>query len=81
VGAPTLLVIDAVEVRDSDPVIILYDAGGQEIAYNDDSNGTLNSQILTRLDVGIYLLAVRQYSDGYMGTIRLSAERFVRAPQ
>jgi hypothetical protein len=77
--APTVLLIDAVEVSDSDPLMILYDAGGTEIAFNDDANGTLNSQILVRLDPGLYLLAVRQYSDAAQGTIRLTTERFVRA--
>jgi hypothetical protein len=33
--------IDAVEVSDSDPLMILYDAGGQQIAFNDDANGSL----------------------------------------
>ncbi len=79
IAAPTVLLIDAVEVTDSDPLMILYDAGGAEIAFNDDANGTLNSQILMRLDPGLYLLAVRQYSDANHGTIRLTTERFVRA--
>jgi len=79
IGAPTVLLIDAVGLSDSDPVLILYDAEGTEIAYNDDANGTLNSQILIRLDPGLYLLAVRQFSDANQGTIRLTTERFMRA--
>jgi hypothetical protein len=41
IAAPTVLVIDAVEVSDSDPLMILYDAGGQQIAFNDDANDSL----------------------------------------
>jgi hypothetical protein len=81
IAAPTVLLIDAVEVRDSDPLMILYDADGTEIAFNDDANGTLNSQLILRLDPGIYLLALRQYSDASQGVIRLTTERFVRAPE
>ena len=73
------LVIDAVEVTDSDPLIILYNDLGAEIAFNDDSNGTLNSQIVARVNPGRYLLAVRQYSDNYQGIIRIATERYVPA--
>jgi hypothetical protein len=65
--APTVLLIDAVEVTDSDPLMILYDASGVEIAYNDDANNSLNSQLLVRLNPGLYLLALRQYSDASQG--------------
>ncbi|WP_224815103.1 pre-peptidase C-terminal domain-containing protein [Hasllibacter sp. MH4015] len=74
------IVIDAVEVTDSDPLIILYNDIGQEIAFNDDSGGTLNSQIVARVNPGRYLLAVRQYSDSYQGIIRIATERYVPAP-
>ncbi|OAN84432.1 hypothetical protein A8B78_07145 [Jannaschia sp. EhC01] len=74
------IVIDAVEVTDSDPLIILFNDLGQEIAFNDDSGGTLNSQITARVQAGRYLLAVRQYSDNYQGIIRIATERFVPAP-
>lgn len=74
------IVIDAVEVTDSDPLIILFNDLGQEIAFNDDSGGTLNSQITARVQPGRYLLAVRQYSDGYQGIIRIATERYVPAP-
>lgn len=76
-----LIQIDAVEVVNSDPILILFDVLGNEIAYNDDANGTLNSQILVRVQAGQYLLAVRQYSDFYSGTIRVATERFVPASQ
>lgn len=73
------VVIDAVEVTDSDPVIILYNDLGQELAFNDDSGGSLNSQITARVGAGRYLLAVRQYSDSYQGIIRIATERYVPA--
>ncbi len=75
------IVIDAVEVTNSDPVLILYNDLGQELAYNDDFGGTLNSQIVARVAAGRYLLAVRQYSEGYDGIIRIATERYVPASQ
>lgn len=81
IAVPTVLLIDAVEVSESDPLMILYDASGREIAYNDDANDSLNSQLLVRLNSGVYLLALRQYSDAYQGVIRLTTERFVRATE
>lgn len=74
------IVIDAVEVTDSDPVIVLYNDLGQEIAFNDDHGGTLNSQITAQVPAGRYLLAVRQYFQDYNGIIRLATQRFVPAP-
>ncbi|ABD54649.1 DVUA0089 family protein [Jannaschia sp. CCS1] len=74
------VVIDAVEVTDSDPMLILFNDLGQEIAFNDDHGGSLNSQITARVQAGRYLLAVRQYSEGYNGIIRIATERFVPAP-
>lgn len=75
-----VVVIDAVEVTDSDPLIILYDDLGQEIAFNDDFGGSLNSQITARVQAGRYMLAVSQYSEGYQGIIRIALERYVPAP-
>ncbi|QXT38532.1 PPC domain-containing protein [Gymnodinialimonas ceratoperidinii] len=74
------LVVNAVEVTDSDPLLILYDDLGQEVAYNDDHGGTLNSQITARVQAGRYILAVRQYSDNYQGIIRIATERYIPAP-
>ena len=64
---------------DSDPVITLFDSVGREIAWNDDANGSLDSQIVTRLDPGSYTLGVTQYSSSYTGVIRVSLQRFVPA--
>ncbi|MEM6389449.1 MAG: DVUA0089 family protein [Pseudomonadota bacterium] len=74
-----LAMIDAIEVTDSDPVITLFDSVGREIAWNDDANGSLDSQIVTRLDPGSYTLGVTQYSSSYTGVIRVSLQRFVPA--
>lgn len=76
-----VLLIDAVEVTDSDPMIAVFNDLGQELAFNDDANGTLNSQIAVRLEGGRYLLAVMQYSQGYQGVIRIATERFVPAQE
>lgn len=76
----SLLVINADEVTDSDPVLIVYDEFGRELAFNDDFGGGLNSEATVRTPPGRYLIAVRQYSDGYQGTIRLGVQRFVPAP-
>ncbi|MDM7255821.1 MAG: M10 family metallopeptidase C-terminal domain-containing protein, partial [Paracoccus sp. (in: a-proteobacteria)] len=46
-----------------DPLLELYDAGGNRIAMNDDSGGTRNSQItFTATSSGTYYLNARAYS-------------------
>ncbi len=75
----SLLIINADEVRDSDPVLSVFDEFGRELGFNDDANGTLNSELTVRTPPGRYLIAVRQYSDGYQGIIRLGVQRFVPA--
>ncbi len=74
-----LLVIDAVEVTDSDPIIIVFDQLGRELGYSDDANDSLNSQLTLRLDAGNYTMSVRQYSDSYQGIIRVAMQRYVPA--
>jgi len=73
------VVIDAIGVQNSDPVIALYETVGREIAFNDDAGESLDSQISTRVSSGTYLLGVSQYSDQYGGIIRISMEQYVRA--
>ncbi len=75
----SLLLIDAIELTDSDPVIRLFDAAGRLVAFNDDAGNTLNSQIAQRVAPGTYLLGVTQYSENYQGVIRVTIERFVPA--
>ncbi len=74
------LLINADEVKDSDPWIRLFDEQGNLVAENDDANGTLNSQIAQRLNQGRYYLGVRQYSTAYDGTIRISIQKFISTP-
>ena len=73
------VVIDAIGIRDSDPVIALFDNVGRELAFNDDVSGNLDSQIASRLSSGTYLLGVSQYSESYNGIIRISMEHYIRA--
>lgn len=74
------VVIDAIEVTNSDPVIILYNDLGQQLAFNDDFGGSFNSQISSQVQPGTYLLAIRQFSDSYDGIIRIGTQRYVPAP-
>ncbi|AHM04930.1 hypothetical protein roselon_02616 [Roseibacterium elongatum DSM 19469] len=76
-----MILIDAIEVTDSDPMIALFDDLGREIAFNDDAGGSLNSQLALRLDPGRYMLSVVQYADSYQGIIRIATERFVPATE
>jgi len=59
-------------------VIYLFDDLGRAVARNDDSNGTLNSQIAARVSPGTYMLGVTQYH-GENGVIRVAIERYVPA--
>jgi pre-peptidase len=78
VPAAGLVLIDAVGLGNSDPVIYLFDDLGRAVAQNDDSGGTLNSQIATRVAPGTYMLGVTQYH-GENGVIRVAIERYVPA--
>lgn len=80
VTLPSLLLITADEVSDSDPVIALFDAAGRLVVENDDANGTLNSEMIARVQPGRYMLSVRQYSANYRGVIRLGLQTYVPAP-
>ena len=74
-----LVLINAVEISDSDPMIVLFDGAGRELAFNDDAGGSLDSQIAQPVGPGTYMLGTMQYSSGYSGVIRVSIERFVPA--
>lgn len=74
-----LVVVTADEVSDSDPVLSVFDEFGRMVDMNDDANGTLNSELTLRVGAGRYLVAVRQYSDSYAGTVRLGVQRYVPA--
>lgn len=48
---------------DFDPVLVLFDAAGEEIAFNDDFGNTLNSKIVAELpEDGTYTVLARSYS-------------------
>lgn len=73
-----LVLIDAVGIGQSDPMLALFDGVGREIAFNDDANNTLDSQIAARVAPGTYMLAVMQYH-GQNGAIRVALVRYVPA--
>ncbi|NKX46447.1 DVUA0089 family protein [Roseicyclus persicicus] len=81
VPTPGLLLVTADEINDSDPVVTFFDAAGRMLGMNDDSNGTLNSQLAVPVRPGRYLLAVRQYAPSYQGMIRIGVTRYVPATQ
>ena len=74
-----VLVVNADEVTDSDPVLSLFDEFGRNLAFNDDANDTLNSEVMVMTPPGRYLIAVRQYATDYSGIIRIGFQRFVPA--
>ncbi len=82
VEVPTygVLIVNADEVTDSDPVLALFDEFGRNLAFNDDSNDTLNSEVMVMTPPGRYLVAVSQYAADYSGIMRLGFQRFVPAP-
>ncbi|TBX27974.1 DVUA0089 family protein [Nioella sediminis] len=73
-----LVLIDAVGIGMSDPMIALFDGVGRELAFNDDANNSLDSQIAARVAPGTYMLAVMQYHR-QNGAIRVAIERYVPA--
>lgn len=73
-----LLLIEAIAIADTDPMLTLFDWVGREIAWNDDADG-LSSRLAERLTPGEYLLAVHPVPDTPQGTVRLVIERFVPA--
>ena len=74
-----LLLIDAIGIGQSDPMIALFDGVGREISFNDDANNSLDSQIAVRVAPGTYMLAVMQYHR-QNGAIRVTVERYIPAP-
>lgn len=74
-----LLLVEAIAQGQGDPVLVMFDDLGREVAYNDDSGGTLNSMLTVRVLPGTYLFAVRQLDSSMQGFIRLVVERYVPA--
>jgi len=74
-----LLLIEAIAQGQGDPVLTLFDDLGRQVGHNDDSGGSLDSMLATRVQPGTYLVAVRQLDDSMQGVIRLLFERYVPA--
>ncbi len=79
IESPGLVLIETVSNDNGDTVLYLYDDFGRQVAYNDDANDSLDSQITARVNPGTYLVAVRQLSEGAQAPVRLLFERWVPA--
>lgn len=58
--AQTTLQIDLTST-DFDPVVLVTNAAGQWLAFNDDANGSLNPQLVITLPAGDYLVVASTY--------------------
>lgn len=69
--------VDAIAAEDGaavDPTIGIFDAGGSQLAYNDDANGTLNSALqYAPAQSGDVFVAVGSFMDAGAGRYRLAA--------
>jgi len=77
-----MLLIDAIAVGGSDPVITVYDELGRSLGYNDDVSGSLDAMLALRVQAGGYLVALTQSgggNDGQVAMMRLVIERYVPA--
>ena len=64
----------------SDPVLLLLDSDGNEVAFNDDSDGTFNSALIFEADTaGTYFVSAQAFA-GATGTYTLSVTEYV-APE
>lgn len=62
-GEAGQVVAITLDSEDFDPVLHLLNAAGEEIAFNDDFGGTLNSKIVAELpEDGTYTVVARSYS-------------------
>ena len=74
-----LVLVEAIAQGQGDPVLVMYDDLGRQVAYNDDTDGSLNSLLTVRVQPGTYLVAVKQLDDSTQGFIRMVFERYVPA--
>lgn len=74
-----LVLVEAIAQGNGDPVLVMFDDLGRELAYNDDYDGALDSLLTVRVQPGTYLVAVRQLDNSTSGTIRMVFERYVPA--
>jgi hypothetical protein len=79
VASPGLVVIEAVTNNMGDPMLVLYDDFGREVAFNYDNGSSLDSLIAARVMPGTYVVGVRQmYAEAPVLT-RMLFERYVPA--
>ncbi len=74
-----LILVEAIANGQGDPVLVMYDDFGRQVAYNDDYGSGLDSLVTARVMPGTYLIAVRQLGEGQTGLIRMLFERYVPA--
>jgi hypothetical protein len=73
-------VVEAITNGLGDPVLVLFDDFGRQVAYNDDNGTDLDSRITARLLPGTYMVAVKQLSEGGPQVLtRMLFERWVPA--
>ncbi|MEL6958591.1 MAG: ABC transporter substrate-binding protein [Pseudomonadota bacterium] len=81
VTEPGLMLVEAIAQGQGDPVLVMYDGVGNQVGYNDDAEGTLNSLLTVRVRPGTYLTAVSQLDRNTTGSIRIIFERYVPATE
>lgn len=74
-----VVAIEAVANGAADPVLVLFDDFGREVAFADDSNGSLDPIMLSRVSPGTYVLALKLYSTDSRALVRMSFESFTPA--
>ncbi len=65
---------------DLDTYLRLYDSAGRLVAENDDSNGTLNSELTASVRTGTYYLSAGAYADAATGGYSVSVAFKQNAP-
>lgn len=74
-----LVVVEAITQGQGDPVLVMFDDLGRQLAYNDDNGRNLDSLLAVRVQPGTYLVAVRQLQANTTGLINMVMERYVPA--
>ena len=74
-----LATVEAIGQGGVDPVVILFDEFGREVAYNDDGPTGLDSFLAQQLNIGTYILGIGQFGDQGSGGVALALQRWVPA--
>lgn len=74
-----LVLVEAIAQNQGDPVLSLFDDLGRQIAYNDDSAGTLDAMLTARVQRGTYLVAIKQLDRTTQSIVRVVFERYIPA--